>query len=122
MASFRHGQKQSEHHDNGNHPEGENNRLLPLGLALVELSLGKPVRTLLNPGDDEGEDILVTKVRTVSRLVRMVYMESGTNYAEALNNCLSWSGPCLEKNFEEKVFKNMVSPLLKDLVNFEGLA
>jgi hypothetical protein len=104
-----------------NHPDVGNNRLLPLGLALVELSLGKSLRTLLNP-EDEVQDTLVTRFRTASRLVMMVYMESGTNYAEAVNSCLSWSGLCLEKKFEERVFDTIVSPLLKDLVNFEGLA
>lgn len=102
------------------HDRAKKNRLLPLGLALVELSLGKSVRTLLNP-EDEGGDILITRLETASRLVEMVYMESGTNYAEAVNSCLCWSGLCLDIKFEERVFDTIVSPLLKDLVNFEGL-
>ena len=97
------------------------NRLLPLGLALVELSLGKSLHTLLDL-EDQDQDTLVTKFKTASWLVKMVYMESGTNYADAVNSCLSWSALCLEKRFEERVFDTIVSPLLKDLVNFEGLA
>jgi hypothetical protein len=108
-------------HDKVHHSDAKTNRLLPLGLALVELSLAKSVRTLLSP-EDEGEDVLVTRLETASRLVKMVYMESGTNYVEAVNSCLCWSGLCLEIKFEERVFDTIISPLLKDLINFEGLA
>ncbi|KAJ5400757.1 hypothetical protein N7465_011246 [Penicillium sp. CMV-2018d] len=97
------------------------NRLLPLGLALVELSLGKSLQTLLDL-EDGNQDTLVSRINTASWLVKMVYMESGTNYADVVNSCLSWSGLCLEKKFEERVFDTIVSPLLKDLGNFEGLA
>lgn len=97
------------------------NRLLPLGLALVELSLGKRLHTLLNL-EDENQDTLVSKFKAASWLIRMVYMESGTNYADAVNSCLSWSALCLEKRFEERVFDTIVSPLLRDLANFEGIA
>ncbi|KAJ5738911.1 hypothetical protein N7493_002066 [Penicillium malachiteum] len=76
-----------------------NNRLLPLGLALVELPTGKSIHKLIDP-DDENGDIPVTKLETASRLVEMVYKESGTNYADAVNSCLSWSTFCLEKRFE----------------------
>jgi hypothetical protein len=95
------------------------NCLLPLGLALVELSLGKSLPTLLDM-EDGNQDKLVSIFKTASWLVKMVYMESGTNYAEVVNSCLSWSALCLEKKFEERVFDNIVSPLLKDLGNFEG--
>ncbi|KAJ5725634.1 uncharacterized protein N7483_006991 [Penicillium malachiteum] len=104
--------------NNGPHqPPPGNNRLLPLGLALVELSTGKSIQKLIDP-DDENGDIPVTKLETASRLVEMVYKESGTNYADAVNSCLSWSTLCLEKRFEERVFETIVSPLLRDLVNF----
>lgn len=96
------------------------NRLLPLGLVLVELSLGKSLHTLLDL-EDENQDTLVTKFKSTSWLVNMVYMESGTNYADAVNSCLSWSSLCVEKRFEERVFDTIISPLLKDLVNFDGL-
>ncbi|KAJ5771875.1 hypothetical protein N7520_002404 [Penicillium odoratum] len=93
------------------------NRLLPLGLALVELSLGKSLHELIEP-DSENQHIPVTKLETASKLVEMVYKESGTNYADAVNSCLSWSTLCFEKRFEERFFDTVVSPLLKDLVNF----
>ncbi|KAJ5194427.1 hypothetical protein N7491_001765 [Penicillium cf. griseofulvum] len=95
------------------------NCLLPLGLALVELSLGKSLPTLLDM-EEGNQDKLVSIFKTASWLVKMVYMESGTNYADVVNSCLSWSALCLEKKFEERVFDTIVSPLLKDLGNFEG--
>lgn len=97
------------------------NRLLPLGLALVELSLGKSLQTLLDL-EDGNQDTLMSRFNTASWLVKMVYMESGTNYADVVNSCLSWSGLCLEERFEERVFDTIVSPLLRDLGSFEGLA
>ncbi|KAJ5776373.1 uncharacterized protein N7511_001384 [Penicillium nucicola] len=104
-----------------NYPNFGENRLLPLGLALVELSLGKSLHALLDL-EDENQDTLMTKFKTASWLVNRVYMESGTNYAHVVNRCLSWSALCLEKGFEEHVFDTIISPLLKDLGNFEGLA
>lgn len=98
-----------------------NNRLLPLGLALVELSLGKSLQQLLDL-QEENQDTLVAKLKSASWLVKLVYMESGTNYADAVNSCLSWSAWCVERSFEEQVFDSIISPLLKDLVNFEGIA
>ncbi|CAG8039174.1 unnamed protein product [Penicillium salamii] len=106
---------------NGKYCHSGDNSLLPLGLALVELSLGKPLQTLLGLEDGD-QDTLVARFKTASWLVNKVYNESGTNYADVVNSCLSWSSLCLEKRFEERVFDTVVSPLLKDLGNFEGLA
>jgi hypothetical protein len=104
------------------HPSDTDNALLPLGLTLVELSLGKPLGSLLVP--DEHDKF--AKFYAPSRLVKLVYYESGTNYAEAVNSCLSWSGIGTlryeEKRFEERVFDTIISPLLKDFINFEGLS
>lgn len=95
--------------------------LLPLGLALVELSLGKCLHTLLNL-EDGNQDTLMSRFKAASWLIKTVYMESGTNYADAVSSCLSWSALSLENRFEERVFDTIVSPLLKDLANFEGIA
>ncbi|OQE27088.1 hypothetical protein PENFLA_c006G07578 [Penicillium flavigenum] len=105
------------------YPNVQNNLLLPLGLALVELSLGKSLNVFFTP-EDEHQEPLVTKFRVASRLVDNVHQESGTHYAEAVHSCLYWSGITSlynEQRFVERVFDNIVSPLLKDLVNFEGL-
>lgn len=104
-----------------NDSDVEGNRLLPLGLALVELSLGKSLHALPDP-EDEKQDAMITQFRTTSRIITMVHKASGSNYAEAVRSCLTWSTLCLESQFEERVFNTIVSPLLKDLVNFEGLS
>jgi hypothetical protein len=93
------------------------NRLLPLGLALVELSLRRPLYEVIEP-DEGNHDMPVTRLETVSKLVERVHKESGTNYAGAVSSCLCWSSLCLEKPFEERIFETIISPLLKDLVSF----
>lgn len=98
-----------------------NHRLFPLGLALVELSTGKSLHMLLEL-KDEDQDTLMTKLQSVSWLVKRVFEESGENFANAVDSCLSWSALCVERSFEERVFDNIISPLLKDLVHFEGKA
>ncbi|OQE35509.1 hypothetical protein PENCOP_c013G04306 [Penicillium coprophilum] len=107
----------SEHY-----PDVRNNLLLPLGIALVELSLGKSLSALFTP-QDEHQEPLITKFRVAVRLVDNVHQESGTHYAEAVHSCLYWS--CIsslynEQRFVDRVFGSIVSPLLKDLINFEG--
>ena len=64
----------------------------------------------------------MSRFKAASWLIKTVYMESGTNYADAVSSCLSWSALSLENRFEERVFDTIVSPLLKDLANFEGIA
>ncbi|CAI7600542.1 unnamed protein product [Penicillium glandicola] len=105
------------------YPDVRSNLLLPLGLALVELSLGKSLSVFFTP-EDEHQEPLITKFRVASRLVDNVHHESGTHYAEAVHSCLYWSGISSLSNdqrFVERVFDGIVSPMLKDLVNFEGL-
>lgn len=73
----------------------------------MELSLGKPLRTLLGPDDKEEEDTMVARLKSSPQVVQMVYLESGAKYAEVVNRCLTWS-PLklgLEKKFEEKLFQ-----------------
>ncbi|KAJ5795317.1 hypothetical protein N7457_001916 [Penicillium paradoxum] len=113
-----------ENCDFARYPGVRNNLLLPLGLALVELSLGKDLSTFFAP-EDEHQDPLVTRFRAASRLVTHVYLQSGAHYADAVHSCLHWPGVsslCNEDGFTESVFEGIVSPILKDFVNFEGLA
>ncbi|KAL4860532.1 hypothetical protein BDV12DRAFT_209267 [Aspergillus spectabilis] len=101
-----------------------NHILFPLGIALIELSLGLSIVSLRLPQDMVGNQDSV-KLHTASRLLKKVYQESGANYYDAVQSCLSWSGvdpPCFEdQKFEEKVFNTVVAPLLKDLAHFEDL-
>lgn len=111
--------------DIGNPTQDSNasdNYLLSLGISLVELSLGKPLRELLDSKDSEDEkDLLVTKRATASYLVEQVWPKSGIEYADAVSACFSWSGVYHEKCFEDRIFQTIVSPLLKNLSFQEGL-
>lgn len=99
--------------------------LVPLGRALVELSTGKSIGALQLSGSEDIDEE-VTRFDTASRLVEAALYESGTNYAEAVHGCLFWSDRgslCTEDNtFQDRVFDEIVSPLLRDLVHFEGLS
>ncbi|KAJ5766213.1 uncharacterized protein N7511_003829 [Penicillium nucicola] len=103
--------------------QANNNLLLPLGFALVELSLGKSLDSLYKP-EDQDWDVERMRRNTASRLVPKVYLESGVPYGEAVESCLSWSSAhslCMDRGVEERVFERIISPLLRDLVNFEGM-
>ncbi|KGO38235.1 hypothetical protein PEX1_033820 [Penicillium expansum] len=63
-----------ESYNSTHYPNVRSNLLLPLGLALVELSLGKSLSVFFTP-EDEHEEPLVTKFRVASRLVDNVHQE-----------------------------------------------
>ncbi|CRL19691.1 unnamed protein product [Penicillium camemberti] len=111
-------------HDDQNSSRQSNTTLFPLALALTELSLGKAISTLRRPEDGEAsEDISI--LNTVTRLLRTVYVESGSNYGDVVKECLYWSqskGDGFEDPyFDESVFDTIVAPLLKDYDYFKGL-
>jgi hypothetical protein len=100
-----------------------NNLLLPLGVALVELSLGKSLESLRIP-QDVHQDIEVMRRTTALRFMPNVYRESGTHYGDAVESCFSWSSSnslCADKGIEEQVFHKIISPLLRDLISFDRL-
>ncbi|OQD62185.1 hypothetical protein PENPOL_c013G08919 [Penicillium polonicum] len=98
--------------------------LQSLGLSLVELSLGRPLDALLSK--DETQDDKKMIIDSALRLTKEVRLESGWHYASAVDSCLSWSGVstiCRESHsFEERLFDKIVSPLLKDMMIFDGWA
>lgn len=104
-------------------PLVRNKVLFPLGIALTELSLGKSIASLRIPQDEqENEDS--TRFATAFRVLNKVQQESGCDYMDTVHSCLCWSGiepPSLEdENFQGKVLKTVVAPLLVDLAHFEG--
>ncbi|KAL3450075.1 hypothetical protein BJX65DRAFT_305537 [Aspergillus insuetus] len=79
----------------------QNEILLPLAIALIELSLGRIIAALYRV-EDESPDESQTRFNTASRVLN--------------------KGECFEDSqFDESVFDTVVSPLLKDLDYFEGL-
>lgn len=79
---------------------------------------------MLSAPEDEDQDTRATQFNTASRLITKVYLESGIHYGDAVSSCLSGSPRellCLQGGLDERIFDNITSPLLRDLVNFEGL-
>ena len=103
----------------------QNEILLPLAIALIELSLGKTISALYQPEDkDLGES--QSYFNTATRVLMRVYCESGSNYGDVVKECIYWSSKKGERfddpRFDESVFDTIVSPLLKDLDYFEGIS
>ncbi|KAJ0415838.1 hypothetical protein BJY00DRAFT_292767 [Aspergillus carlsbadensis] len=99
------------------------NMLVPLGRTLVELSLGRTIETSNILHDIQGDEN-VACVNTAIKLIEGVLHESGSNYADAVRNCLLWSGVSQsydDKRFQEHVFSAIVSPLLTEMAYFEGI-
>ncbi|KAL4745451.1 hypothetical protein BDW72DRAFT_198613 [Aspergillus terricola var. indicus] len=103
----------------------QNEVLLPLAIALIELSLGKPISALYRQEDRDSDESQV-KFNTATRVLRNVYCESGSNYGDVVRECLYWSRNKGERfedpQFDESVFDTVVSPLLKDFDYFEGVS
>ncbi|KIW90526.1 uncharacterized protein Z519_09173 [Cladophialophora bantiana CBS 173.52] len=99
------------------------NVLFPLGLALVELSLGQPLEVLYEP-QDHGAIEAVANLKTALRVLDFVHDRSGSRYCDVVKMCLLWTGPdgdqLDDKSLQNAVFEKVVMPLLDDLDDFEG--
>ena len=99
--------------------------LFPLGLALVELSLGQTLASMKEP-EDHDSDEAVRDLKTASRLLNDVFNESGGRYGDVVKKCLFWHG--LEdasldsEDLQQAVFESVISPLLEDYKDFEGMS
>ncbi|PKY03642.1 hypothetical protein P168DRAFT_304996 [Aspergillus campestris IBT 28561] len=100
-----------------------NEVLFPLGLTLVELSLCQNLDDLYEPKD---HDIVPahTLLKTASRCLSSVQAESGADYADVVDKCLRWHGSREEsledEAFQERVFRDIIVPLMQDLSHLEG--
>ncbi|KAL4912144.1 hypothetical protein BDW62DRAFT_206747 [Aspergillus aurantiobrunneus] len=103
----------------------QNEILLPLAVALIELSLGKTISALYRADDQDPVEPQI-HFNTATRVLRNVYCESGSNYGDVVKECLYWSRNKGERfedpQFDESVFDTVVSPLLKDFDYFEGVS
>lgn len=100
-----------------------NEILFPLGLALVELSLGQTIASLRKPEDDDPVEV-VSKLKTASRHLLDVRNESGMRYEEVVDKCLLWPDR-KDTNLDNEQFQRMmldsiILPLLEDLKYFDG--
>lgn len=109
--------------DSRRSPLVQNKVLFPLGIALIELSLGKSIISIRSPQDEQADEDS-TRFNTAFRVLKEVQQESGCDYRDTVKSCLCGLGvdePCLEtEEFQERVLKTVVAPLLVDLAHFEG--
>ncbi|KAJ5285104.1 hypothetical protein N7497_005216, partial [Penicillium chrysogenum] len=99
--------------------------LFPLGLVLVELSLCQTLEALRIPEDDDRVEAYVN-LKTATRLLQVVEEQSGAEYGKVARRCLLWPGTkesTLEsEKMQDEIFQLIISPLVKNLRNFEGRA
>ena len=104
-------------------PLVQNKVLFPLGIALIELSLGRSIISLRSSQDEQANEDS-TRFNTAFRVLKHVQQESGCDYRDTVKSCLCGLGvdePCLEaEEFQERVLRAVVAPLLVDLAHFEG--
>ena len=107
------------------HPLIRGKIMLPLGLALVEISLGHRLADLRMPIDDHPDEA-VANLTTATRLLDAGEVNdwSGTRYHEVVKTCLSWAS-VEERGLDDErtqrdVFESIVSPLLENLKDSEG--
>lgn len=97
--------------------------LLALGLVLVELCFSRTLMELRKPQDMDGDETSI-RLKTATRLHRLVYDEMGCSYGDVVRRCLfqPFDVRKLSLDIEEvqqKVLENVVAPLVEDLKNFE---
>ncbi|KAI9371533.1 hypothetical protein BJX61DRAFT_543604 [Aspergillus egyptiacus] len=96
--------------------------LFPLGLALTELSLCRPVSALQIPPDENPEEA-VSLLKTANRCLDDVNKESGQRYATAVQRCLYWSETretdLEDEDFRAAFYQLIISPL-EDVVKAFG--
>lgn len=97
--------------------------LFPLGLILVELSLCQNLEALRTQDDDDAVPAYAN-LKTASRYLPAVEMESGLKYIEVVKRCLFWSGikeTTLEDGkMQEEMCTSIIVPLFENLKDFEG--
>lgn len=96
--------------------------LFPLGLALIELSLGRTITALRIP-EDENPDEKVALLKTANRCIDFVYGDSGAIYGDVVQKCLFWSHTretdLDSEESQDTVFRHIISPLLVVVKNFD---
>lgn len=103
-------------------PVPTNSVLFQLGVALIELSLGKSIEDMAMP---RPQGTHVSRESIALGLLNRVYYESGINYGDAVRNCLSsrLSGPSSSNDavFMDQLLDSVISPVLEDWAHFEKL-
>lgn len=90
-----------------NRPTVRNEALFALGVALIELSLGKPLEFFIEPGDLDanGERTMITEYIVAKRLMTKVAQKEGNRYTDAVNRCLHGLFDGLEPDLTNEKFR-----------------
>ncbi|KAJ5633085.1 hypothetical protein N7490_009424 [Penicillium lividum] len=101
--------------------------LFPLGIVLVELSLGHTLRSLRIP-EDYDQNEANTDLKTAARLLNSYYVtsQSGPEYHAVVERCLFWNGSqslTLENDeMQDEIYQQIVLPLVENLKSFEKVS
>ncbi|KAK2762795.1 hypothetical protein FQN54_000970 [Arachnomyces sp. PD_36] len=103
-----------------------NEVLFNLGLTLIELCFGKPLIELRQPEDLVADNEVLTNFNSAKRLLPDIFEECGGKYESAVRwccDCPSETRDCTleDDNFAQEVFEKIVTPLLEDWKNFNGI-
>ncbi|KAL8681311.1 MAG: hypothetical protein Q9186_002575 [Xanthomendoza sp. 1 TL-2023] len=98
--------------------------LLALGLTLVELCFGRTLADMRKPADVDVTET-TTRLKTATRVHDRVYDEMGIPYGDVVRRCLFQLFDVRElsldiEEVQQKVFDDVVTPLVDDLNNFNG--
>ncbi|KAJ5786555.1 uncharacterized protein N7503_011767 [Penicillium pulvis] len=100
---------------------GYNDILFPLGLVLIELSLGRTITSLHTPGDG-GQDGSTAQFEQVRSWIYDVCCECGPNYGDVVQQCLIWTKTrevnIENEEFQAAVFQYIIKPLVEDYRQF----
>lgn len=93
----------------------------PLGLTLVELSLGQTWADLEKAEEMDSKETM----KNLKTALNYVYDESGPRYGDVVRRCLFWPidfrEPTLEDDeFQQSVLETIVMPLIEDWKDFDG--
>lgn len=97
--------------------------LFPLALALIELSLCRPINVLQTDKDENPEEA-VSLLNTANRCLGAVCSESGQRYGTVVRRCLYWSETSEtdpdDEDFRSCFFELIVDPLLNVIKVFDA--
>ncbi|KAJ5653308.1 hypothetical protein N7490_000311 [Penicillium lividum] len=89
---------------------GYNDLLFPLGLVLIELSLGRTITCLYTPSDGDQDEIPT------------LFEKCGPNYGDVVQQCLFWTKTrevdIESEEFQAAVFQYIIKPLVEDFNQF----
>lgn len=98
----------------------KNEIVFALGIALLELSHGKPISSFRTADDlDQGNETIHTEYLIANRLTETIYERESKNYAQATLRCVTCSFDTFTNDlnnddFRERFYQGVILPLQQD--------